>query len=103
MGDPTRNPGAREPPVAHHGLRGNLQYMTGLFDAQPAKEAKLDDLSSSRIDPRQRVQRMVQRADLSAHLRARRWQIVEIDCGCMLRTICLPAAFDRRTRSRCID
>src|SRR4029079_12898841 len=93
----TREPRARALPIPHHGLRRSLQYLRGLSDGQSPKDPKRDDVSWSRIDLRERVQRLVQRADLSAHLRSRVRQTVEVDCGRVLRTISVPAPFGRRT------
>jgi hypothetical protein len=70
--------------------------LSGLLDRQSSKKPKLDDVSASRIELRERIQRLVQRTDLSAHLRGRVRQLIEIDGGRMLRTIGVPAPFDRR-------
>jgi len=80
-----------------------MQHLTGFFDGQASEKPELHDLSPSRIDLGQRVQRFVQRADLRADLGTRARQIVEIDCGRMLGAIGLPTAFDGRTRPRGID
>jgi hypothetical protein len=99
----TRKPRARELPVPHHSLRRSLQHLSGLFDRHPSKEPKLDHVSSSRIELRKHVERIVQRTDLSTHLRGRVRQLVEIDCRRVLRPINVPASFDRRTWPRCVD
>ena len=90
----SREPGTREPPVAHHRLLRDVQHLTGFFDAQSAKEAELNHLSSSRIDPLERSEGVVQRADLRADRRTMARQIIEIDRRRMLRPDHLSAPFD---------
>ncbi len=67
----TREPHARELPVTHHALRGYPKYLASLLDAQSAEETQLDDLGAPGIDLRQRVQGLIERAQLSAHGRGR--------------------------------
>jgi len=47
------------------GLRRDLQNLGALLDTEPHEETKLDDSDLTRIDPRQRIQRVVQFDNLS--------------------------------------
>src|ERR1039457_4844731 len=55
LAEPPQKPGARESPVAQHGLRGDLQYHGSLFHAEAAEESQLDHPGLARIYCRQRI------------------------------------------------
>src|SRR5262245_57811199 len=57
-------PGFRAFPLAHHGDRRNAQHFGGFLDAQAAEEAQLDDFRLPRRPRRQRVQGIVQGAEI---------------------------------------
>src|SRR5208282_60008 len=54
-------PGLGGAPVPHHGDGRYLEHLGRLFYAESAKEAHFDDLHLTRIEPRQRVHRIVER------------------------------------------
>src|SRR5471030_1558525 len=55
-----QQPGLRQLPVAHHRLGRDLERFRGFFDAQTAEEAHLDYLAFSRVNLRQRDQRVIE-------------------------------------------
>jgi hypothetical protein len=64
----SREPGARQPPVPHHSLRRHVQYVGRFLNRQPSKEAQLDHLRAPRINLRERLQRIVERAEFTSAL-----------------------------------
>lgn len=59
-------PSSGEFPIAHHGLRRDLQHGSGLIDAQTAKEAQLDHPRLALVEPGQIGERVVEGYELSA-------------------------------------
>ena len=48
-------------PIAHHRFRRHFEHLRGLFHAEAAEEAELDDLRSAGVRPGQSVQRVIER------------------------------------------
>src|SRR5262245_25577595 len=61
-------PRLREPPVAPHRRRRHLQHRRGLFDAQPAEEAQIDDAALPLVELRQRFERIVEGNEIERRL-----------------------------------
>jgi hypothetical protein len=59
-----KEPRACERPVAEYGAARHLEHFGGLIDVEAAKEPKLDDLTSARVDGLERLQRVVQRFEV---------------------------------------
>ena len=91
----SRQPRARQFPVAHHALRRNLQHFAGLLDSESPEEPQLDHLRAAGINLRQRRQGVLERADLGARIDARRRQPIQRDSTQMHR-VGGAAAFPRR-------
>jgi len=54
-------------PIAHDGLRGNLQHFCRLLHAEASEKSELDDLGFAWVDLSQRIQRLVD-GDISRSL-----------------------------------
>ena len=59
-----RQPGPGCPPVPHHALRRDAQDLGRFFHAEAAEVTQLDDAGAARIDSRQRIERLVEGADV---------------------------------------
>ena len=99
----TREPSARQPPVAHHGLRRDAKGLGCFVDAQAAKEPQLDHLRASRVEARQARQGIVERTELRRAVG--RWcrKPVEIDVGGVRDLLELSAAFGSPLGTRGVD
>ena len=75
----TCEPRSSQPPVAHHCLRRYVKDFRRFVHAQSAKEAQLDDLRTPRINLRQRLERVVQRAERGGRIRVVGRDAVQID------------------------
>src|SRR5258706_5199448 len=59
--DLTSQPGFRHVPISHYGNRGYVQYLGGLFYAEPAEVSQFHNLALSRIDRCQFLECFIQR------------------------------------------
>ena len=73
----TRQPRAREFPIAHDCLGRNVEGIGRLLDAETAKKSELDHVRSTRIHSSQRFERIIERAQLCRSIRSARWQLTE--------------------------
>ena len=63
-----QQPPACQPPVAQDRVARHVKRFSRLFHAQPAKIPQLHDLTLSRVDRRQRLERVVERDDFATAL-----------------------------------
>src|SRR5687767_15367425 len=67
-------PGPRESPVTHDGLRRNAERFRGFVNAEAAEEPQFDHFRTSWILSREHTECIVQRAEFSCALSAGRRQ-----------------------------
>ena len=90
-------PGFGQPPVAHYCIGGHVEDGRGLSDAQPAKEAQLDDATFPLVEFRECLERVVERDEVLVRLVGHDESVVEGHVSG------LATAFSRVPRARVVD
>jgi hypothetical protein len=91
-----REPRSREPPVAHHGLGGDVQHLRGFFDAQATEIAQFDDRRATGVQLREAVQRVIQCAERGCFVRQSIGKRIEIEALWRIDLVDVTASFDGR-------
>src|SRR5437867_7469187 len=66
-------------PVARYGVSRDFQHLGSFFDAQSAEEAQFDDPYLARIKGRQRVEGLIERADVCITLLGNNERFLQFD------------------------